>query len=99
MKVKLLDAWFGPTEVEMLSGERPISGVLYRPGVYDFPDDWKKLLPKSATVLTEKEAKAVAKTSEPVKKDASLKDFDEDRMNSDAYEALMNKTHKEQKKG
>jgi hypothetical protein len=52
MKVKLRRTWFGPTDIHRPDKTREMSGGRYRADViHDFPESFRKLLPKDAIIL------------------------------------------------
>lgn len=66
MKVRLTKAWFAPTSTwikpkttAIVDGKKKelmaLSGRLYKPGVYDFPSDFKEILPKNGVDYLEED--------------------------------------------
>lgn len=84
MKVKLNNAWFGP------------DNSLYPIGEHDFSEDWFEKLPSSAEVVKapKVEVKEVFTPVSKVRKKETLKDFDDERSNSDELQAVINKVAK-----
>lgn len=90
MLVDFKNAWFGPSEIMIRDKIRSISGIRYRKGVHEVDDALEPYLPKTA--------KIVAGTKKEVKSDkeiiADLKDFDQDRKDADAFQAVTEEADK-----
>jgi len=64
-------------------------GIYRNAGVHDLPEDLYSQLPRTTTIVDEK-----VKVIEVPQKPKTLKDFDEERANSDAFSAILNKKGK-----
>lgn len=86
MKILLKYDWFAPSELVEVTG-RNVSGILYKAGEHVVSDDLKSKLPRSAKILDE----MVEPVKKKVDKQHTLRDFDEERANSEAFVRISNK--------
>ena len=80
MLVELTKTWFAPAPAVAVNKVMTTSGRRYKAGIHEMPDEWHSILPRDAKVIDEMPA-APAEAPAPVQ---TLRDFDEQRANSDA---------------
>lgn len=110
MKVRLTKAWFAPTEVwikpkttAIVDGKKKelmaLSGRLYKPGIYEFPEEFRSVLPsKDIEYLDPEYVEEVLEDEAPV----DIAAFDHLRDAADAEAAVVaeaEETQAKQKRG
>lgn len=91
MKVRLKYGWFAPTKIrEKPYGKLNISrsGTFYGRGDHDLPDKFKSILPKSALILDDEQAKEKEEEEPDIN---VLRDLDEVRAEAES----LRKAHEE----
>lgn len=83
MLVELHDPWFAPSEPRQRDKIQVISGIKYKKGIHEIPDELRDVLPSSAKILNEMPEEIVEKESD------DLKDYDQERKAADALQAVI----------
>ena len=105
MKVRLTKAWFAPTDTwikpkttAIVDGKKKelmaLSGRLYNAGIYDFPSEFKDILPKTGVEYLEADYEEQLEDDVPV----DITAYDHLRDASDALVAVTEEADKEAEK-